>query len=172
MKTWIAKATMGLVCMLALACGKKAEQAAVERSMEKQIEKQTGQKADVKIGDNRVSMKSKDGEMQYSESGDLSLPKDFDKDILIPKDAKIQTSLTQEKTRQIVMQVKQSKDELTKQYTEFQTKQGWKEESSFNSGDSSMLSYEKPDRTLLISVAKDGDQSTISLTIEKKDSGS
>jgi hypothetical protein len=161
---------------LLLACGggtreekaNEAARAAAEKAAAKAIQKESGKKADVKITDEGMPMKTDKGEkMEISTGGATKVPEGFPADVLVYKKAKLITSTKMENTIQLQFQSEDSPAAVQEAYKKEMTAQGWKENMAMASGGVTMLHYEKDGRRAMIHIVPgDKEGSTFSVVIE------
>ena len=161
MKKFVLVAAIIGAGLIAGACGKSDEE-----KIEEAIEQETGAKADVSLEDNSFRMTSKDGEFQTGDS--VKLPKDFPDDVLVYKGATPKSTIKQQEQLVVTLSSADAPAKVFEAYQKAMTDKGWKEESAFQSADSSMLSYSKgEERKANISISKDGEKgSMIVLALE------
>ena len=164
-----------LVAVLALAlvlpaCGKLEEKAA-ETLAEQALEANGAKDADIDIqdGGKTVVIKTDQGTMRQSSGDNLTLPDDFPGDITLPRDYKVVSMMTMGTTMSVVMEVPQSQSGLFQALKTGQADEGWKETLSMQGPDSSMLGFDKGQRSLLVNLADNGDGFTnLSLSLQAK----
>ena len=152
---------MSRICMTALvaiglAAGGGCRKAS-EKLAEKMIEKSSGGKAQVSIDGDRISVKTKDGEMETAAGGNATIPADFPKDVLVLKDAKILATTKVPDAFSVQMQSAETVEKLVSRYEAEMKAQGWAQEASYNTGDATILSYskDKGSRQASVVISKD-----------------
>jgi len=150
-------------CILAVGCGRKAE----EKAMEKAIEKQTGGKASVNIDKNSFSVKTKDGEFTMTSGGDAKIPDDFPSDVFVYKGSTVFSTLKVPDGQQVQLTSKDAVSKVADAYKKEMTAKGWTEESTVTMGEQVVLSYQKDDLRTAVMVMGEKDLSRIILTVTK-----
>lgn len=158
---------------LALAgCGKAREkiadkiaEKAAQKIAEKAIEKQSGGKVKADLAGNKVTIKGEKGEeVNMDGSGKAQLPEGFPKDVYVLEGAAMNTTARQENQYTVLMTSSEDQDKVLKTYKEKLAKNGWKETNSVDTGDLRMRTYEKESRQVMLSVAKDGGKTQVTLS--------
>ncbi|MCL5269239.1 MAG: hypothetical protein M1457_01470 [bacterium] len=157
-----------VVSMLAVGgCGKKAE----EKMMEKAIEQDTGDKANVDLSKNKVTIESKDGgKIEIASGGDTSLkvPDDFPKDVFVYPGAKVEASIKTPDGVQLTLVTSDAMAKVTDAYKAKMKAEGWEEKTAAAMGEMTMLQFEKADRTAMVHITKDGENSRIMLMMSQE----
>jgi hypothetical protein len=162
-----------LVCsaVLVSGCG-KAKKSISEKIAEKAIEMNMkdadGNSAKVDISKGTMTIKTKDGETAVVSGDGASVPADFPKDVYIVKGAKIQMSMKTPDGYMLNMQVEQSAAKLAETYETELKAQGWKQEGSFDMGETRSLSYKKDERQVAIVMGKSDAATTVMITVTDK----
>jgi hypothetical protein len=121
--------------------GKSLGQQAGEKIAEKAIEAQSGGKVDVNANDGNVTIKTEDGQAQYSAGGTVKLPENFPKELVMADDAKIIISTSADSGSTIAYVTDSSKDEIFNKYISGLAGQGWKKEMELNTGSGQMANF-------------------------------
>jgi len=163
-----------LVLCLAVAvvagCRKKSQEQAMNKAIEKAIEKQSGGKAKVDLSKGQMTFKDKEGQVTVSQGGGAQLPDGFPKDVLIHKGAAITIASKQPNVFSVVLTSKDDKSKIVDAYKSSLKSQGWEEASSMDMGDVTTFEYkkEKENRTLVVNVTKESDKTQITLIVETR----
>ena len=154
--------TIALTTCALVACGKSPS----ERAAEAAIEASTGNKADVDAKDGTVTLKTDEGEMKMSGGEDAKLPASFPKDVYLPKDYVVESSMEMPNALVLSLDTKGKIDALADDAGKQMAKQGWKQSFAMqNSADSNMTVYEKENRTATVSFSTEGDKVKLGLQI-------
>jgi len=162
-----------LVCsaVLVSGCG-KAKKSISEKIAEKAIEMSMkdadGTSAKVDLSKGSMTIKTKDGETAVFSGEGASIPADFPKDVYIVKGAKIQMSMKTPDGYMLNLQVEQSAAKLAETYEAELKAQGWKQEASFDMGETRSLSYKKDERQVAIVMGKADAATTVMITVTDK----
>lgn len=146
-------------------CGKKSDEAKAKKAQEK-----AAAKANVSMAKGKMTIQTKDGEkVEFAGGGaGVKVPDDFPKDVLVYKGAKVETSLKTGDATQVMLSTADATDKVADAYKAEMTKSGWKEKTSMQMPDMTMLEYAKDRRTVTVQVMNgDGKGAKIVLTIAK-----
>jgi hypothetical protein len=139
-----------------IGCGKKVE----EKVAEKILEAQTGGKADVDISDDKMSIKTKDGEFKMDAGDDVKLPENFPSDVYVYKNAKVKMSIGGPKGNTVSFQTKDPAEKVAEKYKKEMKTKGWSQEMAMEMGEGSSLTFKKGERVAQIMMARE-DESTM-----------
>jgi len=158
---------VSLVLVTALAfvgCGKKAQ----ERAAEKMIEKQSGGKVKADLSKGQFTIKDKEGRATFSQGGGAEVPEGFPKDVLVYKGSQIVMSSKQKKNFTLMLTTKADPKTVADAYKAAMKSQGWDESNMVNIEGTISIQYqkEKEKRTTAVSISKSGDQTQITLIAE------
>lgn len=133
-----------------------------ETIMEKAVESQTGGKVDINADENRMDIKSKEGEFSLSGNGNAKLHQEFPKDIYIADDAKILLSMAngQDGTYSAAYVTDQPADEIYTKYKTDLTANSWSADAQTEMvfGDSKTILYKNGTKRLTVIVGKSQDE--------------
>ena len=158
-----------VLVLLFIGCGGGSQERAAEKAAEKAIAKETGEKADVDISKDKVMIKSEGKEITIAGEGTASLPEDFPKDIYVYPGAGIKMSGKQENSFMLTLE---SKDDLKKVVSEYKDKmkaQEWKEKTTLDMGEQTMIEFEKENRSTIINITKADDKTQIHIMINTEE---
>lgn len=115
-----------------------------------------------------VTMKTSDGKVDIAvnESG-VALPADFPKDVPLLKEAVVKAVMGTSDRGNLVVMLSAAKPfaEVAAFYQQSLKEQGWSTESSMNTGEGAMSTHKKAGRDLMLTVAKDGKDTNIQITL-------
>lgn len=141
---------------------------------EKTIEAQTGAKVNVDSNGENVTIKTKDGQTQYSAGGAVKLPDDFPKELIAASDAKLIMSSSSEGGSSLTYLTNDDMTKVSEKYISSLTGAGWKKEMETSTAQAIMLNFSKDKKTAFIIVgtndSKDQTEKTtvnITYTVEK-----
>jgi hypothetical protein len=135
-------------CGLGDTAGKKVGESIVENA----IESQTGGKADISSEDRNVSIKTKEGETRYSSGGEVKLPENFPKEMIIADDAKIIISNSSEGGSSVAYTSETDPQSLFDKYKNELPGKGWKQETIMDIGSAKMAIFSKENLNVNISI--------------------
>ncbi len=143
------------------ACGQDAEEAAIEKA----IEAESGGEVTADISENKMTIKTEEGEMTIDGSGGAEIPANFPDDVLVYKGAEVIMSMSQPGGCVLSLSTTDAIDKVKAAYQKSMSSAGWKEESNFQMGAQSMISYKKGERIAGIVLAEGQGKTVISLTV-------
>ena len=188
MKAW---AWCGMVAVAAFAmalslagCGEKAS----EKMIEEALEAETGTDVDVDISGDSITISGTDveggtfhidadgetgtytsaeGELRVQAGDDVELPADFPEDVPTYAGMKLISAMTDSSQDAIMITATTSDpmDKVTDHFKREAVANGWAETMSMPAGDMMMLQFSKNDRALSVAVMKQGQDTTIQLTV-------
>jgi len=147
----IAALTAGLVAVTGC---KKASEKITEKLIEQSIEKDGGGKASVDIQEGKMTIKDADGTLEVASGDGAKIPAEFPKDVFLVKNAKVVMSMKSSDGMQVMLETKESVDEVAKLYAAGMKAQEWEEETNVNMGDSVMCAYKKGEREATVIITK------------------
>lgn len=162
-----------LICLLVsvlvvgCSCSEKAEETIAEKIVEKALEAQTGQKADIDVENESMTVKTEDGEMTISSGKSAKIPDNFPKDIPMYEGYVLDMAMEVPKGYSLSFTTKDDVSKVSEWYLDEMTDQGWTKEASMDMGDQKMLVFKKGERGVNLVVAPDKDQTRIALTSVK-----
>jgi hypothetical protein len=156
-----------VVCLLAAGCGRKAQETAIE----KMIEKETGGKADVKLADKKFSMEAEteDGKVSMIAGEGTKIPENFPDDVVVPKGATVTAAMSLPNGHSVSFQSKESVDDVLGAYKTGMPKKGWSQQASVAMGGQSVLMFKKDNRVTNVSASSTEGTTWITLTVAKED---
>jgi hypothetical protein len=149
----------GLIAFVAFGCSKKTEEYAAEKA----IESATGGEATVTDGGESVRLKTEQGEIAVSGSGELQLPKDLPKDVVVLDGAKINTSFSTPEGLMVAYTIDAGAAEAYSKIRAAMKDGGWTEESSMESPEASVLQLRKENRVVQYTVGLEDGATTVTL---------
>ena len=140
-----------LLCCIALAltaCKKSAEETLAQAA----IKGVTGQDIEVDEDGDKVTIKTKDGEMKISGGDAAELPTTFPKDIYLPSDYVVSSVMEMNNTQLIALTADGEVAKLYADAREMMEKEGWKQTMAMRgSANDGLLAYEKGERKATVS---------------------
>ena len=158
--------TFGFIFLaLALAITGCSRQSLGEKAAEKIIESQTGADVDINKDGNDVTIKTEDGESQYSTGGTAKLPENFPKDLVIAEDAKIMMSSTAEGATTITYSTAIEQGEILKKYISTLAGLGWKKEMEIDMGAGKIASFSKDKEKTSVTIGENSNNAELGQTM-------
>ncbi len=140
---------------------------------EKAIESATGGKVDIDSSKGTMNIKSENGNTAISTGGDVKLPDNFPKILVVVDDAKITVATDMGDTSSVNYLTDMSKADLIEKYKSTLVGDGWKKTMETVTDTISMLTFEKDKQTVsgLISDNQNSDnpqKSMVNITLTTK----
>lgn len=132
----------------------KLSQKAGEELMEKTIEKQTGAKVDINSNGEDITIKSADGQTQYSSGGSAQIPEGFPKELIVADDAKIIMSSSSKTGSSVSYVTNSAQTDISAKLLTTLGALGWEKQMDINSDNSIMLTYAKGSMSAIISIGE------------------
>ncbi len=152
--------------LLGLSCGGEK---ATERAIERQIEKASGGKAKVDLSKDKMTIKTKEGEMAISQSGAVDIPADFPKDVLVYKGAVVKMVFKQDKGVSMLLETADDVKKVAQAYQADMKANGWQEVGSMPMADGATLNYEKgkdnEKRNVIVGIGRGDDEGKTHITL-------
>jgi len=162
-----------LICFVVLAfiagcsCSENAEQSIAEKIAEKAIEAQTGQKADIDMDKESMTIKTEDGDVSITSGKSAQIPDNFPKDIPMYEGYVLDMAMEVPEGYSLSFTTEDDVAKVSEWYLNEMTDEGWTKEASMDMGSQKMLVFKKGERGVNLVVAPDEDQTRISLTSVK-----
>jgi predicted small lipoprotein YifL len=152
MNTKLFKVALAALLLTLAACGKKdANEARVSQGP-----------------GNTVEIKDKDGKIAMVASAQgVALPEDFPKDMPVMKDAVVKMSIDAGSNRIVMLSVANPVAEVLAFYQENLKTQGWKIDATTSTPESAILNASKAGGRAQVTIAKDGKETSIQMTVPK-----
>ncbi len=150
-------------------CSETAEERIAEKIAEKALEAQTGQKADIDVDKESMTITTEDGKMTMTSGKAAKLPENFPKDIPIYKGYALDMAMEMSKGYSVSFTTKDDVSTVSEWYLAEMTDKGWTKEASMDMGDQKMLVFKKGERgvNLVVAPDPDTDQTRVALTSVK-----
>jgi len=152
-----------MVSLLLAGCGRKTAEKVMEAEMARK-----GVKAKVNLAENQMTIQTKDGTTTYAGGKGTKVPADFPQDVLVYPGATVKFSHSVPQGHNLLLETKDSAEQVLDAYKEKMTAAGWKEEMSMNQGEQAMRIYKKAERTASLTVGSADKQTQIILTVVEK----
>ncbi|MDT8391480.1 MAG: hypothetical protein RRC34_13330 [Lentisphaeria bacterium] len=158
--------------LLATGCGDREKNTspvgdrAARKVSEKLIEAQMGGQAEVDIDKDTVSIRTEEGQFDYSAGASVSLPEGFPADVVVYEGAKLESSMRTPDGFMLQMRSPDALEKITRVVGEKMKAKGWSQSAAFNMGGQSALSFEKEGRAATVSANKDGDSTMIVIVVD------
>jgi hypothetical protein len=125
---------------------------AIEKGISKQIEKETGQKANIQITDDGVDVRDEKGQQQFAVGTKSTLPSDFPKDVPVFQPSKIISTMNMGGNSMVGFESTASSADILAFYQAQLGSKGWKGQTTTSSEGTAAL-YTKDSRTVMVAVA-------------------
>jgi uncharacterized protein with ATP-grasp and redox domains len=145
---------------------KKITQKIGEKVIEKTIESQTGAKVDINTNSNNgdVTIKTDNGQTQYSADGGVKFPDGFPQELVIVNDAKVIMASSSETGSTITYLTDNTQDQVFQKYLIDLPVLGWKKEAEVNTGEGKMINGSKVNEAVFISIGDNNSKDTTAKT--------
>jgi hypothetical protein len=155
--------TVFCLIFLALGCGEKAQ----EKAVEKQIEEATGGDADVDLSKKgmRITGETEGGEYSITTGEETEIPKDFPTDVFIYRPSKTVMAMKIPEGYSIALTTGDDRSKVVSSYSREMKAEGWSEEASMTMGSQSVLVYEKNGRAANITVVPSDEALQVNVTV-------
>ncbi len=157
-----------LLCLVLLIVGCK--KSSEERAVERQIEKATGEKADVDISEKgvRITGKSEGEEFTITAGERTEIPEDFPSDVFVYQPSKAVMAMKIPEGHTLTLQTTDDRSKVVRTYREGMKARGWSEKAVMEMDHQTVLVYEKKDRTASINIGARGGVSQITAAVTTK----
>jgi hypothetical protein len=152
------------VLMIGGSCSEKAEEKAAQKIAEKAIEAQTGHKADIDVGEERMRIRTEDGEMTVTSGKAAKLPDKFPEDIPICEGCTLEMAMELAQGYSLSFTTKADASKVSQWYLNEMIDKGWTKEAFMEMGKQTMLVFKKGERGVNLAISHDNDQTRIALT--------
>lgn len=150
--------TYGLVIFLfAVILSGCSSRSVSERVMEKAIESQTGGDVNVDTKGEGITIKTEEGESQYSAGGGAKVPENFPKELIVSDDAKIIISSSSENVNTVAYVTGGEQGEIFEKYKNTLAELGWKKELEIDTGNGKMASFSKGVEKATVTIGENSD---------------
>ncbi|MBN2061447.1 MAG: hypothetical protein JW882_13630 [Deltaproteobacteria bacterium] len=164
----MARFLLCVVCFIFLAfgCGKSAE----EKAIEKQIEEQTGAKADVDLSEDKIKVEgeTEGGKFTVTSGEGSEIPDGFPADVFIYRPSKTIMAVEIPEGYSVSLTTKDDSSKVHSAYSQEMAERGWSEETSMKMGSQFVLVYEKEERAANISIMPLENEIQISMMVTMK----
>jgi hypothetical protein len=133
---------------------KTLQEKAGEKVVEKMIESQTGAKVDIDSQGDNITIKSEDGQTQYSSGGQAKLPDNFPKELIVVNDAKIIMSSSSGQNSSVSYVSNEEQAVIKEKYLSGLVGQGWTKETEVNIENASMISFAKEKINVAVNIGE------------------
>lgn len=156
---------VGLIIVVLVAAGwfltnqtkKQISEKVGEEMMEKTLEAQTGAKVDIDAEGDDVTIKTEDGETQYSAGGTVELPDNFPQELVIAGDAKLILSSSSDAAVSVTYLTNYDQTAVFEKYISDLPGSGWKKDMEIDAGQGKMMNFSRGSEGAVINI---GDNNT------------
>jgi len=125
-----------------------------EEIAEKMIEAQTGAKVDVDSQGEKITINSGEGQVQYSAGGQVDLPENFPRELIMASDAKIIMASSSEGNSTVSFVTNEEPMVMKERYISGMTGLGWIKEMEVNISQATMISFKKDKMNVAVNVGE------------------
>lgn len=151
------------------ACGKSPEEKSAEKTAEKIIEQSSGGQVKVDLSKEQIKIKDQHGEATVSAKGNAQIPAGFPKDVYVLPKAKVLIAQSVEGGFHLLLQSAEGPGDLINTYKGKMKSDGWKETNAISMGETGIFTYEKDNRSAMVTISQSEKGKTgIQLQIHKK----
>lgn len=145
--------------LLIFGCGETKDKTA-ETIAEEAIESQTGEDAEVEIDDEgeSFSLKTKEGDAEFSAGGKAEIPNDFPKDVYVYDGASVQLSMAAEGNFSLKLITDDNVDKIISKYEKEMESEGWEIEGRVDVADQKTRIFKKENRQVSLSASPENDK--------------
>jgi hypothetical protein len=157
-----------LLCLILLAFG--CDKSSEEKAVEKQIEKQTGGKADVDLSNKKmkVSGETEVGKYTVTSGEGTEIPEGFPADVFVYRPSKTVMAMEIPEGYSLALTTRDDSAKVFDAYSKEMKAKGWAEEAAMKMESQSVLVYQKDERVVNISIVPYEKEFQISLTVTKE----
>jgi hypothetical protein len=149
---------MAVTLTLSGCFGQSLSEKAGEKMVEKAIESQTGGQVDINTEGGDVTIKSEDGQSQFSAGGNAKVPEGFPQELMIADDAKVIMSTSADGGMSVAYVTDSEQNKLSEDYASRLTGDGWKKVMELDTGNGKMLSFTKDKKTVSVTIRENTDK--------------
>ncbi|MFA5828439.1 MAG: hypothetical protein WC841_03745 [Candidatus Shapirobacteria bacterium] len=134
--------------------GKTVNEKIGEEMAERAFEAQTGAKVDIDSQGEDITIKTEEGQTQYSAGGQAKLPDNFPKELIVSNDAKIIMSSSSGQSSTVSYITDDEQAVIAEKYIGGLTGQGWEKESEVNISGAIMLGFNKEKMNVAVNIGE------------------
>jgi hypothetical protein len=151
------------------ACGKSPNEKSAEKAAEKAIEQSSGGKVKVDLSQDQIKIKDQHGEANISAKGQAQIPADFPKDVYLHPNTKVLIAQTVDGGFHLLLESTEEPEPLVNTYKGKMKTAGWKETNAISMGATGIFTYEKDNRTAMVTISQSEKGKTgIQIQLHKK----
>jgi hypothetical protein len=141
---------------------KKINQKVGEKIMEKVIESQTGAKVNIDSNSNGgdITIKTEDGQTQYSAGGGVKLPDSFPQELIVVDDAKLIMASSSDNGSSVTYFTNYDQTTIFEKYINDLVRLGWKKEMEVNTDQGKMINISKENEGAVITIGDNSSKDT------------
>jgi len=125
-----------------------------EEIAEKMIEAQTGGKVDIDSQGEKVTINSDEGQVQYSAGGQVDLPKNFPKELIVVSDAKIIMASSSDQNSTAAYVTNEEQASIKEKYISRLTGLGWQKAAEVNVSGAMMINFTKENTNVVVNIGE------------------
>jgi hypothetical protein len=161
-----AVAVVAVLALVGYSASRKINQKVGEKVMEKAIEAQTGAKVNIDSNSNgeNVTIKTEDGQTQYSAGGSAKLPDGFPQELILADDAKLIMSSTSATGSSVTYLTNLDQTAVFEKYLANIPVLGWKKDMEADLGQGKMLNISKGSEAAVVTIGDNNSKDTSAKT--------
>lgn len=128
---------------------------------------QDGKKITYEANESGASIKSEDGNLNISTGADSKIPDDYPADAPRYESMSIDMSMMQDNAFVVSGSSTDAADKILNTLQTQATDKGWQPQANYQQGGMRMVSFNKDNRNLSITLNTEGEKTTVSITVEK-----
>lgn len=116
------------------------------------VQNKSGDKVDISSKNENITVESGDGKTQISAGGQVNLPENWPKELMVTNDHRIVMSTTVDKSSSVTFTTDLLQNEVKEKYVSNLTSGGWKKISEVNIDDGMMINFTKEKMNVVITI--------------------
>jgi len=125
-----------------------------EKIAENMIEAQTGAKVDIDSQGEKVTINSDEGQVQYSAGGQVDLPENFPRELIMASDAKIIMASSSEGNSTVSFVTNEEPMVMKEKYVSGLAGLGWKKETEVSISGATMINFTKENMNVVVNIGE------------------
>lgn len=135
-------------------CTNPISQKIGENIVEKSIEAQTGAKVDINSNGDDVTIKTDEGQTQFSAGGNVKLPDGFPKELIVVDDAKLIVASSSDAGSTVSFLTNVDQTQVREKYISSLKSDGWKKSVETTTEKGSMLNFSKDKQNAVVLIGE------------------
>lgn len=151
-----------LSALLLSGCGSKSIS---NKTIEKALESQTGAKVDIDSGKDKVTIKTEDGQTQYSQGGNAEIPEGLPRELIVAADAKIFTTGSSNGGITVTYTTDLDPSEILEKVKKDLVGNVWKKDMEIAAGENTIISISQGKKKVSMTIGKNNSQAQTGKTL-------